>query len=94
MEFEVINAKYIKDYKIELFFENGKHGIVDFTKYVGNNDVFKSFNDINFFKNFKIEFGSLIWGNGELDIAPETLYEKATGEKVIFSKDDISIKVS
>jgi len=36
--------------------------------------------DLEFFKNFRIDNGVLTWGSGEIDIAPETLYHKATGE--------------
>ena len=77
MYFEVINATYIKDYKISLTFKDGKKGVVDLTDFSGKDDVFKPFSDLSFFKNFAIEYGTLIWGNGEVDIAPETLYQKA-----------------
>ncbi|MCJ7546960.1 MAG: DUF2442 domain-containing protein [Deltaproteobacteria bacterium] len=42
--------------------------------------VFSRFKDINFFRNFKInqELGVLTWQD-EIDVAPETLYEEATG---------------
>lgn len=26
---------------------------------------------------FRIEYGTLVWGDGLVDIAPETLYQKA-----------------
>ena len=81
MYFDIVSAKYIENYKIELLFENGKKGIIDLIEYTGKNDVFAPFDSIEFFKNYKIEYGTLTWGDGELDIAPETLYEKATGIK-------------
>jgi len=76
MNFEVISAQYIKDYKIALTFRDGKTGVVDLSEYTGRNDVFKPFSVPEFFKSFKVEFGTLVWGNGEVDIAPETLYKK------------------
>jgi hypothetical protein len=76
--FEIIDATYIKDYQIALTFKDGKKGMVDLTDYSGKDDVFKPFSDLSFFKCFIIEYGTLVWGNGELDIAPEALYQKAT----------------
>ncbi len=79
MYFDIIKAKYICDYKLNLTFEDNKNGIVDFIKYVKIGQVFSKFSDIKYFQNFYIEDGILTWGEGEIDIAPETLYLKATG---------------
>lgn len=77
---DVILANYQEDYKIEITFEDGAKGIVDFSKYLSKGGVFQKFQDLEFFKNFKIneELGVLSW-NDEIDIAPETLYAQATG---------------
>ena len=76
---DVIAANYKGGYKIEVTFEDGATGVVDFSKYLSKGGVFEKFKDIEFFKNFKIneELGVLTWGDG-VDIAPETLYAKAT----------------
>lgn len=76
---DVIKAKYIEKYKIELTFEDGVSGIVDFSKYLSKGGVFEKFKDMEFFMNFKIneELGVITWGD-EIDIAPETLYAEAT----------------
>ena len=76
---DVISAQYKDDYQIELTFEDGATGIVDFSKYLHKGGVFEKFKDIEFFKNFKInrELGVLTWSD-EIDIAPETLYAEAT----------------
>ena len=80
MYYEAIKAKYIKDYKLEITFENGKKGIIDFKEYKNKGGVFSRFLDIEYFKQFYIneEVGVLCWPEG-LDIAPETLYNLATG---------------
>ena len=77
---DVISAKYKDGYKIEVTFENGEEGVVDFSKYLSRGGVFEKFKDMDFFKNFKInkELGVLTWAD-EIDIAPETLYAEATG---------------
>lgn len=76
---DVISASYKDGYKIEVTFEDGATGIIDFSKYLSKGGVFEKFKDIEFFKNFKIndELGVLTWGD-EIDIAPETLYAEAT----------------
>jgi hypothetical protein len=76
---DVVSASYQGGYKIEITFDDGKRGVVDFSKYLHKGGVFDRFKDIGFFRNFKIneELGTLTWGN-EIDIAPETLYAEAT----------------
>lgn len=77
---DVISAVYKEDYKIEIKFDNGEKGVMDFSKYLNRGGVFKSFKDITFFRNFEVntELGILTWQN-EIDIAPETLYTETTG---------------
>ncbi len=77
---DIISGKYIDGYQIELGFDDGKKGIVDFSKYLNAGGVFDRLKDLEFFKNFKIsrELGAITWDN-ELDISPETLYSEATG---------------
>ena len=78
---DVVSARYKTGYQIEVTFDNGRGGIVDFSRYVERGGVFERFRDIDFFRKFKVnkELGVLAW-DGEVDIAPETLYAEATGE--------------
>jgi hypothetical protein len=77
---DVVKATYRGDYRIELEFDDGQKGVVDFSKYVERGGVFERFKDIAFFRSFSVnaELGALTWGD-ELDVAPETLYAEATG---------------
>jgi hypothetical protein len=77
---DIVSATYMDQYRIEITFEDGKRGVVDFAKYLKKDGVFELFKDIEFFKNFEInqELGTLTWQN-QADIAPETLYAEATG---------------
>ena len=88
MDFEITEAGYVADYKIKLKFRDGSTGIVDLSTYADKGNVFKAFQDISYFKKFRVEYGTIVWGSGELDIAPETLYEKATGKKVRYLVQD------
>ena len=78
---DVFLAQYRGDYKIELTFDDGKRGTVDFARYLSKGGVFERFRDLDFFKRFQVdpELGVLTW-EGDLDIAPETLYAEATDE--------------
>ena len=76
---DVVSASYKGGYRIEVTFDDGKRGVVDFSKYLDKGGVFDRFKGIGFFRNFKInkDLGVLTWGD-EIDIAPETLYAEAT----------------
>ena len=89
MNFNVIKANYIKEYQLELTFKDGSIGIADLSEYVGKGEVFNNFQDKEYFKNFRVEFGTVTWGNGETDIAPETLYTKATGKSIEFVEEKL-----
>jgi hypothetical protein len=87
MNFNVMKATHIKGYQIEITFQDGGRGIVDLFEYVGKGEVYQNFQDLEYFKNFRVEFGTLTWGNGETDIAPETLYSKATGKVITLDEE-------
>lgn len=80
---DVVSAVYMGDYRIEVTFDNGKKGIVDFAKRLKKGGVFERFKDKDFFARFQVnhELGTLSWEN-EIDIAPETLYAEATGSSL------------
>ncbi len=80
MLYDVVSAVYNGGYRIKLTFDDGKKGIVDFSEYLSKGGVFDRFKDIEFFKKFSIndELGTLTWQN-DIDLAPEQLYAKATG---------------
>ena len=77
---DVVSAVYRGGYLIELEFDDGRRGTVDFAGYLKRRGVFERFRDLEFFRSFTIneELGILTWGD-EIDIAPETLYAAATG---------------
>jgi hypothetical protein len=71
----VINALHIKDYKVWIAFDDGLEGEINLEQKLKNRGgVFTPLQDINYFKNFKIENDTLSWENGA-DLAPESLYE-------------------
>jgi hypothetical protein len=74
----IINAKYIKDYMIEITFSNHVIKIINLqdaiAKLAKTNELYAALLDKDYFKAFKVEYGALVW-NDNLDFAPEYLYE-------------------
>ncbi len=81
MYYNVVEAKYIGEYKLEVLFEDGKKGNVNFQNFIKRGKVFSHLSNIKYLKKFYInkELGTICWPDG-LDIAPEVLYSEATGE--------------
>jgi ribosomal protein S4E len=90
MYFDVKEARYAGKYQIQLQFEDGSSGVVDFMKFMEDSTVLAKLKDPAVFKNFTIEYGTIVWKSHSLDIAPETLYAEATGKEVVFkSKSNV-----
>ena len=68
MVIEIINANYIKDYKITFEFSDGIKQVVDFEEFLASakNPMSKKYLDKNLFKKFKIEFGDIVWNDYEM----------------------------
>jgi hypothetical protein len=49
---DVVSAVYREGYKVEVTFDDGKKGIVDFVKYLRRGGVFERFKDMDFFRSF------------------------------------------
>ena len=74
---EVIAVRIIKEYTVELTFDDLRKGVVDLRPYLGRG-VFKELLDKRKFHQMKVdaELGTICWPNGA-DIAPDTLYGEA-----------------
>ena len=82
MFFDVVEARHVENYLVELKFEDGASGVADLSPYMEKGTVLEQLMDKTLFKSFRLEYGTLVWKSGELDIAPETLYAAATGREV------------
>ncbi|MDZ7615947.1 MAG: DUF2442 domain-containing protein [Patescibacteria group bacterium] len=51
---DVVSAEYRGEYRIEVAFDDGKRGIVDFSGYAERGGVFARFRDSAFFRSFHI----------------------------------------
>ena len=81
MNYDVIKAEYREEYRLKLSFSDGTSGYVDFFQFIEKGGVFDVLKDIEQFKLFYVDpnWNTITWENGELDIAPETLYHEAIG---------------
>lgn len=76
MYYHVIEAKYLREYKVWVRFKDGKDGEIDLSNDL-DGPIFEPLKKVEYFKNFNIEGNTLHWGNGA-DYAPEYLYELVT----------------
>ena len=83
MYFDVTDATYSSDYRIDIHFADGSSGKLDFSKFIEPGTVFAKLRDLNVFRSFSVKYGTIVWGE-DIDIAPETLYVEATGKDVIY----------
>ncbi len=63
------------DFIIDVKFSTGEWKKVDFSPLL-NTPAFKPLSDLSCFKKVTLEYGTLNWMDGEIDIAPEYLFEK------------------
>lgn len=78
----VNSAEYQHDYQIKLTFNTGEQGVVDLADLIDKYAIASPLKNIELFKQFYLdEWPTLAWSCG-FDIAPETLYERATGNHV------------
>ena len=69
----VTKAKYVRDYLIEVKFNDGTKKVIDFEPWL-TGPIFRPLKSKAYFRKFFIDGPTIAWPNGA-DIAPETLYE-------------------
>jgi hypothetical protein len=80
----VVNAEILEEYKIEVKFNDGTEGIIDFQNIIkdDNREIIRELLNKNKFQTVRVEYDTLVWENG-VDFAPEYLYEKIKTEEHI-----------
>jgi hypothetical protein len=74
MFLHVTKAKYLKDFEIEIYFNNGLKGIADLSEAISGG-VFEPLRDKTLFAEMRLdpELATIVWPNG-VDFAPEYLF--------------------
>ncbi|MBR1390542.1 MAG: DUF2442 domain-containing protein [Lachnospiraceae bacterium] len=68
----VTEAKPLRGQMLLVTFSTGEKRLFDTTKLEGS--AFLPLKDENVFRNLSLFHGVITWNNGEIDIAPETVY--------------------
>ena len=65
---EVTKARHVSGYKIHLSFNDGEERIVDFGPFLAKarNPDTTDYRDLKKFKNFRLHYGDLMWGDYEM----------------------------
>ncbi|MDR2945195.1 MAG: DUF2442 domain-containing protein [Candidatus Adiutrix sp.] len=74
---EVVEVRPLNDYTLWLRFSTGEVKIFD-VKPLLDRPVFAPLKDVGVFQSVYLDYGVTVWNDGNIDIAPETLYEKST----------------
>jgi len=70
-------AEYIKDYQIDVYFSDGKKRKIDLFNFLStsNHPLITKYLDIERFKQFRVEMGTICWGDNEFDLNPYHIYK-------------------
>lgn len=71
---KVTGVKVLKDYQLLLTFSTGETKRYD-VKPLLELPVFQPLKDNSVFNDISLDFDTVTWCDGEIDIAPETLYQ-------------------
>ena len=72
---DIISAKALGDYRLQVRFEDGVEGVVNLAKQVSFRGVFEPLRDAAYFGQVRVdtELGTVVWPNGA-DLDPDVLY--------------------
>jgi hypothetical protein len=72
----VKSVQPLPDYKLLVRFSTGEEKEINITSLL-DEPVFKPLHDVTVFNSVYIDYGTVVWNDGSIDIAPEYLYENA-----------------
>ena len=74
-EIKVKSVIALEDYKLWVRFNDNSQKIFDFTGLL-EFPCYEPLKDVNLFNGVYVDFGIVVWNDGEIDISPEKLYEE------------------
>lgn len=75
-QIKVVEVKPLQEHKLWLRFNSGEEKVFDFASLLSY-PAFESLADPKVFDNVRLDHGVTIWKDGEIDIAPSYLYDRA-----------------
>lgn len=81
VELNVVDARWISGYQLEISFSDGFTRLINFEPFLRGSmhAEIRKYLDINRFKEFEIRFGNLVWNEYDLCFSIEHLYSGAIG---------------
>lgn len=73
---KVNGVRPLEGHRLWLRFNTGEARVFDFTPLLSE-PAFAPLADMNVFRSVYIDYGIPVWNDGDIDIAPETLYEQS-----------------
>lgn len=73
---KVTEIKIVSELCMLVTFSNGEKRIFDAQELI-KYPAYEKLKDFNVFKSGYIEYGIIVWDNGKIDIAPETIYKNS-----------------
>lgn len=79
-EIKVKSVRPLLDYKLWIRFNDNSQKISDFSTLL-DFPCYEPLKDINSFNSVYVDFGIVVWLNGEIDISSEKLYQEGVSVK-------------
>jgi hypothetical protein len=75
--FEITEAKYLSNYKLQLKFNDGAGRVIDFEPFLrrAQNPDITQYRQLRKFRSFRLHYGNLMWGDYEMLFPIIDLYE-------------------
>ncbi len=73
----ITQATYLTDYRIRVLFDDGTRRDIDLYGFLSSSKMplVRKYLDLEKFRQFKIEDGTLAWGDNEFDLNPINIYK-------------------
>lgn len=76
----VQSVKALEDYHLFMRFTDGAERIYDVQPLLSS-EAFSPLSDVETFNSVYVDYGCPVWNNGEIDLAPETIYQEGVQER-------------
>jgi hypothetical protein len=76
----IITAKALPGFRLELKFDNGESGVVDVSEFAGRG-VFAAWEKSGVFEQVQVTSEGAVEWPGEIDMCPDSLYMRMTGKR-------------